>query len=195
MSSSLIPVIAAALALSVGISVYKAMVRKRLGTYLMKKDTAGFSRAMSRAQIGFLFSPFEIDYMNLKAAVCSGSRADADALFQKMLNRNLNRSQQILLNGDGFNYYFEQEDYPRAKEFLDRLQKISSSEVYEGFDRTYDTFALKGWKYLDRETARLKRISNPAEKAAEMYLIAQMYENKGDLDQRDYWRGCMDALK
>ena len=97
----------------------------------------------------------------------------------------MNKLQKEALYKRGFYYFLSEEDKENTRVYYDLLKDLNIRDQ-ETLDVMYDTYILKGYKYLDQ----IQKQCNEAEgdgKMALYALLSDMYHNKGDEDKaREY---------
>ena len=171
--------------------VQKRLVFSRYQTLFSQGDFEGCVRLLDRPVIKLIYPKYNQLYMRLNAQMCL---ADADAsrkIIDEMLGLRTSDEQRLVLLLRAFNFFVEQEDYPRAQELLEELrQKVEPAQLGE-CERTYAIFAEKSSAYIKQMEKELDK-AKTADKAKLLYLLSAQYENRGDAKRANE---CLDRVQ
>ena len=179
-----------------GVSLIYTEVQKRLVYAKYERlfgqgDFEGCVRLLARPLVRFSFPRYNLLYMRLNAYMCL---ADADAsrkIIDEMLGLRTSDEQRLVLLLRAFNFFIEQEDYPRAKELLEELRQKAEPAQLKECERTYAIFAEKSSAYVKQMERELDG-AKTADKAKLLYLLSAQYENRGDTKRANE---CLDRIQ
>ena len=111
-----------------GVSLIYTEVQKRLVFAKYERlfgqgDFEGCVRLLARPLVRFSFPRYNLLYMRLNAQMCLADADASRAIIDEMLGLRTNDQQRLVLLLRAFNFFIEQEDYPRAKELLEELRQ------------------------------------------------------------------------
>ncbi|MBQ6125631.1 MAG: hypothetical protein IJI77_01220 [Erysipelotrichaceae bacterium] len=157
----------------------------QLSRYLADKDFAAFDELLASPQTKRVLPPFNIAFLKLNEALILEDEKMTDESFDSF-NMTMTKSQKEVLYKRGFYYYLDKRNKDKTDHYYELLRQMNVADL-QTLDVMYDTYILKGSKYLDI-------IRNAAEKAGEKgkmpyySLLADIYQNIGDKDKEKEYR-------
>lgn len=157
----------------------------QLSRYLADKDFAAFDELLASPQTKRVLPPFNIAFLKLNEALILEDEKMTDESFDSF-NMTMTKSQKEVLYKRGFYYYLDKRNKDKTDHYYELLRQMNVADL-QTLDVMYDTYILKGSKYLDI-------IRNAAEKAGEKEkmpyysLLADIYQNIGDKDKEKEYR-------
>lgn len=138
--------------------------------------SAKFLTKFEKEQIKFNVYSIQKEYSKIEQSI---------ARFEES---NLSKSNKKKIYPQIFYYYVERKKFEQAKDYYNRLQEIKVYKEKKEVEKTYDTYILGGYKYLDASLKELKHASKEQLPALET-KIAKMYENKKiNAEAKKYYR-------
>ena len=110
--------------------------------------------------------------------------AEANKLFDELLQLKLPNMQRVDLVIKAFNYFVGRENRTRSKELLDEIMTYQGERVEPikaECQLMYDTMILKRSDSIDALTKQIGEVDG-AKRGRLEYLLALQYRNKGDMD-------------
>ena len=157
----------------------------QLSRYLADKDFAAFDELLASPQTKRVLPPFNIAFLKLNEALILEDEKMTDESFDSF-NMTMTKSQKEVLYKRGFYYYLDKRNKDKTDHYYELLRQMNVADL-QTLDVMYDTYILKGSKYLDI-------IRNAAEKAGEKEkmpyysLLTDIYQNIGDKDKEKEYR-------
>ena len=169
------------------ISYYKRKKYLQLVHYLEQQDFIKFDDEIQRWFIKFLFSQFNIELLRLKSAILRNDPEMIENCFDTFHHRHLNKKQKETIWITAFNYYISLENYAGAKRYVDLINETDNDQMKKEVNRIYDIYALKGFRFLEEMLSEVEKMDDTY-KGVHEFLIARMYENKGDQKKADEYK-------
>ncbi len=154
-------------------------LERELVKLIMSRDYEKFDELINSKKVKYLIQPFNIDFMKLNSALMKDNKKEVDEMFDYFDNVRPNKKQQEAVFSRGFYYYLSREKYDKVEKYYNLLKNLKDENSMYEFDRAYDTYAKKGFKYLENTLEELKAAPDYVKPALEG-LISTMYENKKD---------------
>ena len=155
---------------------------KRLDTYLGNKDYASFDELIDSKEVRRYFPAFNTAFMKLNEAMYKEDMKQIETAFDSF-KMPMNKAQKEALYKKGFYYYLSIEDKEKTAYYYELLKELGVKDQ-QSLDMMYDTYILKGYRYLDQITEHIKDFSE--EKQMPFFaLLSDMYRNKGDNKKAD----------
>ena len=162
----------------------------KLGSYLNEKDFKSFDQYIESDEIKKIFPEYNIKFLKLNEAILKEDKSIIDKAFLSFDNVKMNKAQKSALYHKGFYYYLALEDKKKTDKYYSLLKEGVAEDI-ERIDCAYDTYLLKGSKYLDKVLDIVKNLKE--EEALPYYsLLIQMYENKGEKDKVKEYADILD---
>ena len=179
--------------LLVGNELFRRIAEKKITDKLTKLflegDFDALDKELDKKLTRYLVPPFNLDYLRLNEALAKGKKKEIDAQFEHFEHVRLNNNQKQLIDSNAFYYYVGNKDEKNARKYYERINASGlADEDKKVYSRLYDTYILKGYRYLE-ETEKELLEAKEKEKAPLEALLAVMYENKGDKEKAQaYYR-------
>lgn len=171
--------------------VQKRLVFSRYQTLFSQGDFEGCVRLLDRPVIKLIYPKYNQLYMRLNAQMCLENEQETRRIIEEMLALRTTAEQRQVLLLRAFNFFIEQEDYPRAKELLEELRQKAEPAQLGECERTYAIFAEKSSAYIKQMEKELDK-AKTADKAKLLYLLSAQYENRGDAKRANE---CLDRIQ
>lgn len=182
----MIAIIVVIFAADIGWQLYQNWKRdellKRLDAYLGNKDYAAFDELIDSKEVRRYFPAFNTAFMKLNEAMYKEDMKQIEKAFDSF-DMPMNKAQKEALYKKGFYYYLSIEDKDRTRDYYEHLKELKVSDQ-QSLDMMYDTYILKGYRYLDQIIDHIKDLSE--EKQMPFFaLLSDMYRNKGENEKAD----------
>lgn len=159
--------------------VQKRLVFSHYEKLFERGDFEGCLRVLDRPLVRLVYPRYNLLYMRLNAQMCLQNDDESRRIIDEMLGLRMSDQQRLVLLLRAFNFFVEQQDYPRAKELLEELRQKANPEQLAECERTYAIFAEKSSAYIKEMEAELRE-AKAADRTKLIYLLSVQYENKGD---------------
>lgn len=179
-----IAVVVIAIAVSLFFSIKKRTVYKRLQQYMSEERWGDFERLLDGKLTSMLYPRYNREYLRLNSYLLRENYADANKLFDELLQLKLPNMQRVDLVIKAFNYFVGRENRTRSKELLDEIKTYQGERVepiQAECQLMYDTMILKHSDDIDDITRQIEE-ADAAKRGRLEYLLALQYRNKGDMD-------------
>lgn len=177
-------VIVIALAISLFFTVKKRTVYKRLQQYMAEERWGDFERLLNGKLTSMLYPRYNREYLRLNSYLLRENYADANKLFDELLQLKLPNMQRVDLVIKAFNYFVGRENRTRSKELLDEIMTYQGERVepiQAECQLMYDTVILKHSDDI-ADIERQIKDADTAKRGRLEYMLALQYRNKGDMD-------------
>ncbi|MGN1398872.1 MAG: hypothetical protein ACI4WG_02595 [Erysipelotrichaceae bacterium] len=149
---------------------------------------------LNKSVVKYLFMPFNLEYIRLNIALIKEDSQAIDKQIDLLTGMKMTEKQKEDVYIKALNYYVTMDDVDRAKKIYELAMTLKNESLKKSADITYDVFVNKGYKYLDELEKNLDNC--PKEyKVFNSYLVALMYEHKGDKQKADYYHDMTEKLK
>lgn len=166
-------------------TLVRIKLRKSLGKNLLDKDFASFD-AMRNNRITMLLIPKgDLYFYDLNKAIATKNDVLIDSAVKRLEDLKLSPSQKQTVYSTVFYHYLQDGDNIKIKPYYEKLSTLSNGSISEE-DVLYDTYILKGYKYLDFVEELYKKASDDKKTSIEA-LLSNIYKNKGDKDKANYY--------
>lgn len=157
----------------------------KLMKQLLSGDFDGMFITLENKFVQYLIPPFNRDYLKLNAYIAQSDKKKADDMFKSFETKYLNAAQKEAVNTKGFFYYLSLEEKGSTRKYHDILMETLSDESQKrDIDRLFNTYIIKGKKYLKETLDEIE--SAPIEAKGQLEaLVAKMYENDGNEEECD----------
>ena len=156
----------------------KDAVLTQLSQALLKRDFKSYYQIIEDHHQ--LFSSYNQIMMILQADIMQDHLKEVKKKTKQLSHEKLTKKQKQMLYNILFNYFMTKEEYRYAKACLNKLYETKNVELVHDCEIMYDTFALKGYEYLDEVIDLLPALEDSKRYHSE-YLLSEMYKNKGDM--------------
>ena len=184
-------VVALCVILLVYTEVQKRLIFSRYEKLFERGDFEGCIRLLDGPVAKIIYPRYNLLYMRLNAQMCLADADASRAIIDEMLGLRTSDEQRLVLLLRAFNFFIEQEDYPRAKELLEELRQKAEPAQLKECERTYAIFAEKSSAYIKQMEKELDK-AKTADKAKLLYLLSAQYENRGDAKRANE---CLDRIQ
>lgn len=165
----------------------------KLSDCLIKGDTASFDNLIGDPNVSKYIKPFNLDFIMFNRYVFDDNISKAKKMLTEFENVNLNKKQKLAIYQRAYYYFLSKQDNDTAKVCYDKLNEIGDFPERKRLDITYDTYVVKGYKYLE-ETLSLMENTNKNGKYEYMALVADMYYNKGNLEKYKEYKDILEKV-
>lgn len=179
-----IAVVVIAIAISLFFSIKKRTVYKQLQRCMAEERWGDFERLLDGKLTSMLYPRYNRDYLRLNSYLLREDYAEANKLFDGLLQLKLPNMQRVDLVIKAFNYFVGRENRTRSKELLDEIMTYQGERVEPikaECQLMYDTMILKRSDSIDALTKQIGEVDG-AKRGRLEYLLALQYRNKGDMD-------------
>ena len=181
----LIAAVAAVFIADFGMQILQKRKRNRLldtvSTLLAEKKFDEFNELIDSPEAQKSFPVYNRLFLKLNEAFLKEDKTAIDKAFKEFNGLRMNKVQQEALYKRGFYYYMSAEDKENTRMYYDLLSQMSIKDQ-ETIDVMYDTYILKGYRYLEQ----IRKQCDDAigdQKMPFYALLADMYHNKGEEDK------------
>lgn len=162
------------------IRILRNNVFKKMNEAVANGDQESFNQLTKNKINTLVVPPYTIEMLKLNMAYIQNDTQEIGIIFDELSHKGLNEKQAMEVWMKAFNYYLSEEDWKKCKEYKERIDKLTHYEaVKRDVDRTYDIVVLHEISYLDELIKENESIDETKRSASE-YLIAKIYQNKGD---------------
>lgn len=151
----------------------------QLSEYLMKQDYDKFDELIEDDKIKRNIPIYNRNFLKLNEALMRQDDSRCEELFKTFDSLRMSDTQKVAIYSNGFYYYMNKNNNDEATKYFNLLKQTNQYKNNHVYDRIYDTYILKGYKFLE-ETEQLAK-DNPKL----LMLVADMYRNKGDDKKAD----------
>ena len=177
--------IALTIILIVGELYMQYMTRKKrddlvgkLSQALAKKDYKTFDELLEDPLTRKLIPAYNVAFMKLNKQILKEDKAGIDKAFNEF-TMPMNKAQKEALYKRAFYYYVSAEDKSKARTYYDLLKDIKPKDE-QVIDVFYDTYVLKGSKYIDLMNEQLQQTPKEEDRMPIYAMLADMYRNAGN---------------
>ncbi len=185
----MIAMIAVVFVADFGLQFYQRKKRnktlEKLTDLLAQKDFAAFDELVDAPETRKQFPIYNLNFLKLNEAFLKEDKKQIRKAFESFNGLRMNKLQKEALYKRGFYYFLSEEDKENTRVYYDLLKDLNIRDQ-ETLDVMYDTYILKGYKYLDQIQKQCDEAEGDG-KMAFYALLSDMYHNKGDEDKaREY---------
>lgn len=174
---------------SIGMSLKKRLLFRRLQGLLTAGDFDAFFELIDKPLTRILYPEYNLSYFKLNAYLLKDDTKAATEMLEDLLNRKLGKKQRRDLVVKAFNIYLGQENRKRTQALLEEIESWDD-ETMRGIQhecrRTYDIVILGKSNYIDEMEREVPETQGMMRGRLE-YFLALQYENRGEKDKRDEW--------
>ena len=163
-------------------------ILNKLADLLMKGEIQEFEAMTERKDVKRLVPPFNLDFMKLNRAMLSGDKKKTIEAFDTFKDKKLNDAQKREIATRGFNYFLTEKNDKRVAYYKDQINSLADTKdniaLKEEVNNYYDIC-------IDKKTGKLNELLRKNDEMEEKYrgvnefLIATIYENKGDMEKKE----------
>ena len=176
-----------------GLQAYgRSRIFRSLSEYLQKGEFDKFDELINKPLTGMLYDRYNVQFMKLNAAFMKGDKDQIEETLKGFNDLQMNLKQQKALYEKAFYYYVSTENQEMATKCYEKLKEIDPDEN-EMIETFYDTYVLKGNKYLDKTLEKVEK-ANDLQKQGVYTLLADMYKNAGDKENEKKYRKLLKDL-
>lgn len=149
-----------------------------LMTYLNNKDYDSFEKACETKEVKAYIPDYNLNFLKLSAALMQNDNNKIESIIKEFDNIKMTDAQKKALYDRCFYYYVGTQNKNKAETYYQLLMSMDGVDknLYSCF---YDTYILKGSKYLDDLLNKVENLPIN-QKLGHYTLIADMYRNKND---------------
>lgn len=168
------------------------IIRNRIEYKLLNKytnrDMDEYFNILNKFATRLFLSRYSIEYMKLNGYFLLNDDIKIDEQFKTLyyLANNINRKNDIVLRT--FHYYLDLENEERSRYYLNELNKLNNSEIYNECKMLYDILLKNESCYIENLKDKLNNMDNSDEKKKYYcYLIYLQYKYINDMENANYF--------
>lgn len=163
---------------SIGSEVYRRHAGKVLSNRILEAlysgDLSTFDQLMDSKRAKRLIPLFNRKFLLLNKSLLQGERRPILAQLEEFEQVRMSDVQKASVYAKAFFYFLSCEDKKNTTKYYHLLKENKAYEDQKNLERIYDTYALKGYRYLEETKAEAE--GNPFL----LSMVADMYLNQGD---------------
>ena len=153
-------------------------VLDQLSRHLAKKEYKAFDELIDDPKTKKVIPPFNVAFLKLNKEIMKNDRKAVDEVFKGFTMR-MNKAQKEAVYQKGFYYYLGLEDKKNTTVYYQLLQEVKPANL-QMIDVMYDTYILKGSKYIDLLTNEVQKTEKEEDKIPYYALLADVCHNAGE---------------
>jgi len=170
------------------LSTMKRKARNQLTTMLLNKEFEEFDRLINEKKTKFFVPVFNSLMLQLHKAIMLNDKAEIKSIMKKLNFIKMNEKQKTFFYSKAFSYYISNKDHSNVEKYYKLISSCEETPAKRYIEMVYDTVVQHGYKYIDDAKILLKN-ANDEDKINIHLLIANMYENMGDMAQAKAYYG------
>lgn len=166
-------------------------VKKRLilkiNIYVQSKEYGKLEKLLYHPCLRLLFLPLALLHVQLEVAILKKDIKGVEHLTSKILNRRISEQQKSDLYFQIFDFYVNIMDCKKAKEYLDKINKLSDTTLIENANMIYSIIVEHKDNYLEKLLSKVEH-NDDFQSAYFEFLIAEIYKNKKEFKKEKEFR-------
>lgn len=171
-------VTAVLIVISVMWEIYKKRMGKKVSNQLLEALYSGefdvFDRLLADKRTQRMIPLFNREFLKLNKVLLQGDRRQVTEKLKEFDAAAMSREQAAAVHSKAFYFFLSCEDKKNATKYYHLLKENKTFQDHKNLERIYDTYILKGYRYLEEVEAEA------GEDPFLLSMTADMYLNKGD---------------